>query len=103
MFKGLFIVISSVALSGCGVALMGASFLGADEMGKGVMGKGERRAATIVALGEDGNDLLPRYIEIEDVQKADGVESWTAETVIGNYRCTARTGTIDATCTKIAM
>lgn len=90
-------------VSGCVVPLVvgAGSFLGADEMAKGMMGKQERREATISSLGPAGKDLVPRYIEIEDVEKENGTESWTAETVIGDYRCTVATGRSDATCSKI--
>lgn len=90
--------IMGLSLSGC---LAAAAFVGADEMAKGSMGKAERRSMTIEALGNDGKDLIPRYIEIEDVQKEDGQESWRAETPKGDYRCIAKTGISKATCTKI--
>ncbi|MFO6430253.1 hypothetical protein ACLBKT_09210 [Erythrobacter sp. W302b] len=82
-------------------ALMAGSIVGSDEMGKGIMGKQERRASTIAAIGPEGQKLVPRHIEIENVEKADGSESWVAMTAIGNYRCTVITGRSDATCSKM--
>lgn len=102
MFRAILILTSATLLSGCAAAVLGAgSFIGVDEMGKGAMGKAERRQATIAALGSAGKDLVARHIEIEDVKKDNGMESWTAETVIGNYRCSVATGRSDATCSKI--
>lgn len=102
MLRFFLIAAMGLSLSGCvGVALGAASILGADEAAKGTLGKAERRSATIAALGEEGQNLVARHIEIEDVQKTDGQESWTAETVIGNYRCTVLSGRSDATCTKL--
>ena len=98
MFRTLLILTSATMLSGCMAAL---GYVAADEMSKGVMGKAERRQATLAALGSAGKDLVPRHIEIEDVKKENGSESWTAETVIGNYRCTVMTGRSDAACSKI--
>jgi len=98
MYRIFFVGALGLSLSGC---LAAGAFVAADEIVKGGMGKAERRAATLAALGDEGKDLIPRYIEIEDVDKEDGRESWTAETVIGNYRCTVMSGRSDATCTKI--
>lgn len=105
MRNALLVLCAVIMLSGCVAALpavlTGGSIVGGDEVVKGLQGKAERREATIAALGSAGKNLLPRHIEIEDVKKEDGKESWTAETVIGNYRCTVLSGRNDATCSKL--
>jgi hypothetical protein len=92
----------AMLLSGCVAALAAGQFVAADEFVKGGMGKAERRASTIAAIGPEGQNLVARHIEIENVDKANGSESWTAITAIGNYRCSVVTGRSDATCTKLS-
>lgn len=89
-------------LSGCVAALpalSGGAFFGGDEMAKGAASKAERREASVAAIG---HDLRPRAIEIEDVEKGEEFDSWTAETAIGDYRCTQRKGRQTAICVKLA-
>lgn len=101
--RSVFLVIgASTMISGCVAALplatVGGSFLASDEMTKGTMSKAERRMASVASIG---HDLQPRAIEIEDVEKGDDFDSWTAETAIGNYRCTQLKGRRSATCKKM--
>jgi hypothetical protein len=95
--------VAGTLLSGCVAAAAiplvtgGGAFLGTKELAKSDMNRADRQAASANAIGQD---LNARKIKISDVAKNGDVESWTATTAVGTYRCTMGVGRQTARCVK---
>jgi hypothetical protein len=102
MRKICLLVGAATALSGCvalpGLVASGGGILAENEIRNGFLSQEERRLATFEAIGDA--DLSIRHIKIKDVEREDGLQSWTAETANGVYNCSVMTGRTDATCSK---
>ena len=85
---------ASIMLSGC---MSAAAVLGSKAYVDGATSRAERKAASAAAIGQD---LDGNSIKIKDVDRGDTEDSWTAETAIGNFRCTQLKGRRTATCSK---
>lgn len=90
-------------LSGCIAAAAiplvatGGAAVGGLEISKSSMNRADRQQATAAAVGQD---LNARRIKISDVAKSGDMESWTATTAVGTYRCSMGVGRQTARCSK---